>query len=88
MKRFLQKFLFLFFILPTTLSFSQVATNYTFSETVGTYTPIVGGTQLTTNIDKSVHQITLPIASTFSFNGTTITRINHRAISIKLFILN
>jgi hypothetical protein len=43
MKRFLQKFLFLFLILTTTLSFSQVA-NYTFSETVGTYTPIVGGT--------------------------------------------
>jgi hypothetical protein len=80
MKRFLQKFLFLFLILPTTLSFSQVA-NYTFSETVGTYSPIVGGTQLVTttagatSYDTDGNYITLPSGSQFTFNGTTITTL-------------
>jgi hypothetical protein len=85
MKRFLQKFLFLFLILPTTLSFSQVATNYTFSETVGTYTPIVGGTQLVTttggatSYDTDGNYITLPSGSQFTFNGTTITTLTMTA---------
>ena len=80
MKRFLQKFLFLFLILSTTLSFSQVA-NYTFSETVGTYSPIVGGTLLAsttggaTSYDVGGSYISLPTTSRFTFNGILITAL-------------
>ena len=75
MKSFLQKFLLLFLILTTTLSFSQVSL-YSFSETNGTYASITGGVQLATTFDLGGHQISLPTTSRFTFNGTTITTIN------------
>lgn len=84
MKRFLQKFLFLFLIHPTTLSFSQVA-NYTFSETVGTYSPIVGGTLLATttggvtSYDTDGNYISLPTTSRFTYNGVLITTLTMTA---------
>lgn len=71
---------FLFcFIGKTQVSF------YTFSETTGTYTAIVGGTQLVTTTggvtayDTDGSYFTLPSGSQFVFNGTNITSINMTA---------
>ncbi len=58
---------------------------YTFSETTGTYTPIVGGTQLVTttagatSYDTDGSYFTIPSGSQFIFNGTTITSVNMTA---------
>jgi hypothetical protein len=58
---------------------------YTFSETTGTYTPIVGGTQLVTttagatSYDADGSYFTIPSGSQFIFNGTTITAVNMTA---------
>lgn len=60
---------------------SQVS-SYTFTETNGTYTQILGGTQLVTTTgglttyDTDGSYFTLPIGSQFIFNGVTITSIN------------
>lgn len=80
MKRFLQKLLLLFLIIPTSFTFSQVA-NYTFSETVGVYSSIVGGTQLAvttggaTTYDVGGSYISLPTTSRFTYNGVLITAL-------------
>jgi hypothetical protein len=66
------------------ITLSQVS-NYTFSETAGTYTAITGGTQLVTttggvtSYDTDGSYFTLPVGSQFIFNGTTITSINMTA---------
>ena len=81
MNKYVNIIFFLFYILFSTKSFSQVA-NYTFSETTGTYTSITGGTQLVTTTggvttyDTDGSYFTLPAGSQFTFNGTTITSIN------------
>jgi len=58
----------------------QVATGYVFSESVGTYTPITGGTVLascspcsTDQFDEQIYSITLPNAITY--NGASVTSI-------------
>jgi len=62
-------------------AFGQVATTYTFSESVGTYTPITGGTQLVTTTagatayDTDASGFSLPAGSQFTFNGTLITSV-------------
>jgi hypothetical protein len=54
---------------------------YTFSESVGTYTAITGGTSLAscngcgTTFDVNTYAITLPTGSQFPFNGTNITAV-------------
>ncbi|MEN9962909.1 MAG: hypothetical protein RL582_4, partial [Bacteroidota bacterium] len=64
---------------------AQVATNYIFTESNGTYTAISGGTQLVTTtagataFDTDGNSITLVAASQFVFNGTTITGVNMTA---------
>jgi hypothetical protein len=66
------------------ITLSQVS-NYTFSETTGTYTAITGGTQLVTTTggstayDTDGSYFTLPVGSQFIFNGTTITAVNMTA---------
>jgi hypothetical protein len=63
------------------ITLSQVS-NYTFSETTGTYTAITGGTQLVTttggatSYDTDGSYVTLSAGSQFVFNGTTITAVN------------
>lgn len=55
--------------------------NYTFSETTGTYTAITGGTSLVscngcgTAYDNNTYGISLPVGSQFPFNGTNITAV-------------
>lgn len=72
--------IFLFCFLYSFIGNSQVS-YYTFSETTGTYTSIVGGTQLVTTTggatshDTDGNSITLPSSSQFIFNGTTITTV-------------
>ena len=84
MVKHIQKLLFSLLLLVSTNIFSQVA-NYTFSETVGTYTPIVGGTQLVTTTagatayDTDGSYFTLPAGSQFTYNGTLVTSINMTA---------
>ncbi|MFN7656435.1 MAG: hypothetical protein ACK5OW_01465 [bacterium] len=64
---------------------SQVSTWYTFSETVGTYTAITGGTQLVTTTagaityDTDGNNIVLPTTSRFVVNGIIITNVNMTA---------
>ena len=63
---------------------SQVSA-YTFSETVGTYTSIVGGTQLVTttagvtSYDTDGSSVTLAVSSRFTYNGITVTSVNMTA---------
>lgn len=60
---------------------AQVATNYTFSQTTGTYTAITGGTQLgvttgtsgAAGLDDVTYAVTLPFA--FTYDGGTHTAI-------------
>jgi hypothetical protein len=78
MKRIILMWLLLVFPI---IALSQV-TNYTFSETTGTYTAITGGTQLVTttggvtSYDTDGSYVTLSAGSQFIFNGTTITAVN------------
>ena len=73
---------FLVVFLTTFFSFSQVSSLYSFSETTGTYTEIVGGTQLVTTTggattyDTDGSYFTIPSGSQFQFNNTTITSVN------------
>ena len=54
------------------LSHSQVATNYTFSETTGTYTAITSGTaHNAAQTDNANYSFTIPF--TFTYNGTGYT---------------
>lgn len=63
---------------------AQVATNYLFSQSSGTYTPITGGsvvvaatdvaTSGTTSLDGGTYALPLPFS--FSFNGTSYTTCN------------
>ena len=76
------KYLFLLTIFMATKSFSQVATNYTFSETTGTYTTVTSGTQLvtstanTTTYDTDGSYFSLASGNQFTFNGTVITTVS------------
>ena len=76
------KYLFLLTIFMATKSFSQVATNYTFSETTGTYTTVTSGTQLvtstanTTTYDTDGSYFSLASGNQFTFNGTVITAVS------------
>jgi hypothetical protein len=76
---------FLVVFLTTFFSFSQVSSLYSFSETIGTYTEIVGGTQLVTTTggattyDTDGSYFTIPSGSQFQFNNTTITSVNMTA---------
>lgn len=81
----MKSFLILLFTLISFIGFSQVSSLYSFSETTGTYTAIVGGTQLVTttagatSYDVDGSYFTLPSGSQFTFNGTTITSVNMTA---------
>ena len=76
--------IFLFCFLYSFIGNSQVS-SYVFSETTGTYTSIVGGTQLVTttggvtSYDTDGSYFTLPVGSQFIFNGITITSVNMTA---------
>ena len=72
----MKKILFIItFLWAYSMSHSQVATNYTFSETTGTYTAITGGTQLVTttagatSYDTDGSYFTLASGNQFKFNG-------------------
>ncbi len=66
-------------------SSAQVSSLYSFSETTGTYTEIIGGTQLVTTTGGAVtydtdgSYFTIPSGSQFQFNNTTITSVNMTA---------
>jgi hypothetical protein len=81
----MKNFLILLFTLISFLGFTQVSSLYSFSETTGTYTPIVGGTQLVTTTggaityDTDGSYFTIPSGSQFQFNNTTITSVNMTA---------
>ena len=53
--------------------FSQVASNYTWSQSSGTYTPVSGGTLVASGntLDAQGYSVTFPTA--FVFNGTSVT---------------
>ena len=74
--------IFLLSFLINFVGISQVSSLYSFSETTGTYTAIVGGTQLVTTTggattyDTDGNNIVLPVGSQFTFNNTTITSVN------------
>ena len=68
------KYLFLLTIFMATKSFSQVATNYTFSQSTGTYAAITGTAIHTAAWDNAVVSVTIPF--TFIFNGTNYTTCN------------
>jgi hypothetical protein len=78
-------FILLFALCFTFFGKAQVSSLYSFSETTGTYTSIIGGTQLVTttagatDYDTDGSYFTLPGGSQFSFNGTTITSVNMTA---------
>ncbi len=68
--------LFTLTLLTPMLTQAQVATNYNFSSTSGTYTPITGGTVLglATNDDTSFGSgAAFPIGFPFSYSGTAMT---------------
>ena len=81
----MKNFLILLFTLISFLGFTQVSSLYSFSETTGTYTAIVGGTQLVTTTGGAVtydtdgSYFTIPSGSQFQFNNTTITSVNMTA---------
>lgn len=81
----MKNLLFIFFTLLTSSFVKSQVSSYTFSETTGTYTTIVGGTQLVTttggvtSYDTDGSYFTLPIGSQFIFNGVTVTSINMTA---------
>jgi len=82
---FMKKYLsILLFLMYSFIGYTQVKF-YTFSESTGTYTSIVGGTQLVTTTggvtayDTDGSYFTLPVGSQFIFNGTTITSVNMTA---------
>lgn len=81
----MKKILLLFFCLFYSLIGNTQVKFYTFSETTGTYTSIVGGTQLVTttggvtSYDTDGSYFTLPSGSQFIFNGFTITSVNMTA---------
>lgn len=81
----MRKLLFLFSLLVSSLSYTQVASNYVFSETTGTYTSITGGTQLVTTTggattyDTDGSYFTLPAGSQFTYNGFLVTSVNMTA---------
>jgi hypothetical protein len=81
----MKNFLILLFTLISFLGFTQVSSLYSFSETTGTYTAIVGGTQLVTTTggaityDTDGSYFTIPSGSQFQFNNTTITSVNMTA---------
>jgi hypothetical protein len=81
----MKNFLIILFTLVSFLGFTQVSSLYSFSETTGTYTAIVGGTQLVTTIGGAVtydtdgSYFTIPSGSQFQFNNTTITSVNMTA---------
>ena len=79
----MKKILFIItFLWAFGLSHSQVATNYTFSETTGTYTTVTSGTQLVTSTasstayDSDGSYFSLASGNQFTFNGTVITTVS------------
>ena len=82
----MKKILFIItFLWAFGLSHSQVATNYTFSQSTGTYVAVTLGTQLVTTTagvttyDTDGSYITLSSGNQFTFNGTVITSVNMTA---------
>ena len=81
----MKNFLILLFTLISFIGITQVSSLYSFSETTGTYTAIVGGTQLVTTTGGAVtydtdgSYFTIPSGSQFQFNNTTITSVNMTA---------
>ena len=81
----MKKSLFIFFVILTSFFVRSQVSSYVFSETTGTYTSIVGGTQLVTttggvtSYDTDGSYFTLPVGSQFIFNGITITSVNMTA---------
>ena len=77
--------LLIFFLILTSFFVRSQVSSYVFSETTGTYTSIVGGTQLVTttggvtSYDTDGSYFTLPVGSQFIFNGITITSVNMTA---------
>ncbi|MEC5156961.1 GEVED domain-containing protein [Chryseobacterium sp. MP_3.2] len=52
-------------------AFAQVANYYTFSQSSGTYTPIIGGSLHASAVDNASYSFTLPF--TFTYDGTDYT---------------
>ena len=81
----MKKLLLLIGFISSCYGYSQVATNYTFSETTGTYTAVTLGTQLVTTTagattyDTDGSYFTLSSGNQFTFNGTVITSVNMTA---------
>jgi len=66
---------------PSSSALSQVATNYNFSQTTGTYTPITGGTLIATAApastqDDAVFSSTIPFNFVYDGNVQTDVRIS------------
>lgn len=68
-----QFYTFLLFTMLFCLQLNAQSSNYIFSQSVGTYTPITGGTVLSTTFDDEMFTVTLPTA--FTFNGVSVTSV-------------
>ncbi|MFN9115554.1 MAG: hypothetical protein ACK5XN_36320, partial [Bacteroidota bacterium] len=62
-------------LLGTLTSFAQVSSTYTFTSSSGTYTPITGGTVLSTASDDDVSYPVQNIGFTFNYNGQSFTTV-------------
>lgn len=57
------------------VSFGQVITNYAFTASSGTFTPITGGTAVATLLDDDAISAAIPIGFTFYFMGVPYTNV-------------
>jgi hypothetical protein len=73
MKKIYKLLFFLCVLFSYSSIFSQVASNYTWSQSSGTYTPVSGGTLVASGntLDAQGYSVTFPTA--FVFNGTSVT---------------
>src|SRR6478736_3850870 len=72
---FLKKAIAVFAIGATSYANAQVATTYVFSQSMGTFTPIVGGTDFAPvgSFWDDNSATAQPIGFTFTYNGTNYT---------------
>jgi hypothetical protein len=78
----MRKFYFLFVLFISSFTLHAQVNSYEFSENVGSYTPITGGTVVakatgtsgTAGLDSENYPVTLPFP--FTFNGTQYTTVN------------
>ena len=72
----IQKYLLLLVFSLVALSAMAVVSEYSFSQTVGTYTEISGGTVLGTTANDNESFNAIPLGFTFTYDGTAYTTVS------------